>query len=151
MAPGMLDDPRLQTLLSDAATLPDRLFAPGCARQAARAAVISPTFLGHEDLRSLAAAVVDLLGSARALDLLFGLSGGASSLALIHSAVVDAFEEVRLAAARYLELRDDFLAEARNTDERGDLAHALSGRRGNFEVVLHRSTGVLPFENLPHQ
>lgn len=114
---------------------------------------LRPTFIrcNKRHSRILAAAVVDLLGSARARDLLLGQSGS-DPLALIHGSVlVDAFEEIRFPIARDLELRDDLLAEARSTDEHGDLAHALSRRRGNSEGVLHRSTIVVLQKDLLYQ
>jgi len=104
---------------------------------------------GTADPRSLAAAVVDLVVvGARALDLLFGQSG---LLALEHGVIIDALEEVGFAGIRDLELRDDLLAEARDSDVHGDLPHALSPRRANLEGLLHRSTGGLRLENLPRQ
>jgi hypothetical protein len=70
---------------------------------------------------------------------------------LEYSAIIDAFEEIGFAALRDLELRDDLLAKARNSDVHGDLPHALSPRRANLEGLLHRSTGGLHLENLPRQ
>jgi len=70
---------------------------------------------------------------------------------LEYGAIIDAFEEVGFAGSRDLELRDDLLAEARNSNVHGDLPHVQSSRRANLEGLLHRSTAGLHLENLPRQ
>lgn len=47
-----------------------------------------------------------------------------------------------------LKLRDDLPAEARDTNENRDLAHALSCGRGNFKSILEHSAGAADLEDL---